>query len=66
MKKNIKDIRKQYGLTQQALCDLLGIPRRTLQDWERFDCCPEYTKRLIEYYLRNERGTHIVRRHPKA
>jgi bacteriophage CI repressor helix-turn-helix domain len=56
MTANIKDIRKQYGLTQQALCDLLGIPKRTLEDWERLGCCPTYTAKLIAYYLQKEKG----------
>lgn len=30
----IRDARKAAGLTQQGVTDTLGIPRRTLQDWE--------------------------------
>lgn len=30
----IRDARKAAGLTQQGVTDALGIPRRTLQDWE--------------------------------
>ena len=30
----IKDARKAAGLSQQGVTDALGIPRRTLQDWE--------------------------------
>lgn len=29
-------IRKEKGLTQQALTDLSGVPKRTIQDAERF------------------------------
>ncbi len=44
----IKEARKAAGLTQQGVSDLLGIPRRTIQDWE----CgkrvpPEWVERLI-------------------
>ena len=30
----IKEARLLAGLTQQGVADALGIPRRTLQDWE--------------------------------
>ena len=30
----IRDARKAAGLSQQGVTDTLGIPRRTLQDWE--------------------------------
>ena len=30
----IRDARKAAGLSQQGVTDALGIPKRTLQDWE--------------------------------
>lgn len=30
----IKEARQLAGLSQQGVTDALGIPRRTLQDWE--------------------------------
>ena len=30
----IKEARKAAGLSQQGVTDTLGIPKRTLQDWE--------------------------------
>lgn len=30
----IREARQAAGLTQQGVTDALGIPRRTLQDWE--------------------------------
>ena len=30
----IRDARNAAGLSQQGVTDALGIPRRTLQDWE--------------------------------
>lgn len=30
----IKEARQAAGLTQQGVTDTLGIPKRTLQDWE--------------------------------
>lgn len=32
----LKKKRMESGLTQQRLADLSGVPRRTIQDWERF------------------------------
>lgn len=32
--KTIKEARQAAGLSQQGVTDTLGIPRRTLQDWE--------------------------------
>lgn len=44
----IKEARKSAGLTQQAITDKIGIPRRTLQDWEAGRrSCPEWCERLI-------------------
>lgn len=31
---SIKEARQAAGLSQQGVTDTLGIPRRTLQDWE--------------------------------
>ena len=32
--KTIKEARQAAGLSQQGVTDVLGIPRRTIQDWE--------------------------------
>lgn len=51
----IKDLRKAAGLTQQQLSDLLGIPKRTIGNWETgVNKCPEYLEKLIIYYLTKE------------
>ena len=34
MESKIKEARKNAGLTQAKVFELLGIPARTLQDWE--------------------------------
>lgn len=34
MKKTIKELRKEKGLTQQQLADELGVALRTIQGWE--------------------------------
>jgi DNA-binding transcriptional regulator YiaG len=51
---SIKEMRLEYSLTQQGMSDKLGIPKRTIEDWE----CgrrtpPEYLVKLIEFYLKN-------------
>ena len=51
---NIKDLRLAAKLTQQGFGDLLGIPLRTVQDWEAdFRICKKYVFKLIEYRLKN-------------
>lgn len=45
-------IRHRAGLTQQAMSDLLKIPKRTIEDWEsERRTPPEYVIELIEYRL---------------
>ena len=49
----IKETRKKYKLTQKQLSEMIGIPMRTLQNWETDKRkCPEYTEKLIEFYVR--------------
>lgn len=44
----IKDARKAAGLTQQGMSDLIGIPRRTIQDWECGKHAPaEWVEHLV-------------------
>ena len=52
---NIKKLRQLTGLSQQAFGDYLGIPRRTIQNWESgVNQCADYVESLIEYKLKNE------------
>ena len=52
---NIKELRKKTDMTQQEFGDYLGIPRRTIQNWETGDRTPpDYVVELIEYMLLNE------------
>lgn len=45
---NIKEARSQIGLTQQALSDWLGIPKRTIENWKAGKrSCPDWCERLI-------------------
>lgn len=51
----IKSLRAAAGMTQQAMSDYFGIPKRTIEDWEyEKRKCPEYLAALIEYKLIKE------------
>ena len=41
---NIKRLRKNKGLKQQELAEILGIKRNTYSDWENGKCKPNYEK----------------------
>lgn len=63
----IKEARKAAGLTQQQMSDEMGIPKRTIQDWERgARKCPEWTERLVvaELYRIKEKREKDRRRCP--
>ena len=46
---DIKEIRKQSGLTQARFCKKYGIPLGTLHHWEQGDRKPaEYVLKLLE------------------
>lgn len=48
MSEKIKAARKDAGLTQQQMSDIMGIPKRTIEDWERgARKCPDWTERLV-------------------
>lgn len=51
---SIKYARKERGLTQQQLSDLLDIPKRTIEEWERGTRTPpNYVAKLIVFRLRH-------------
>ena len=51
----IKEIRQTTGLSQAKFCDILHIPKRTLQDWEQgLRQCPQYVADLIAYRVAND------------
>ena len=41
---NIKRLRKNKGLKQQEIADILGVKRNTYSDWENGKCKPNYEK----------------------
>ena len=51
----IKSLRTSSGMTQAAFAELLGIPIRTIEDWESGRRKPpEYVVRLIEYRIKHK------------
>lgn len=48
MSEKIKEARKAAGLTQQQMSDEMGIPKRTIENWDSgVSKCPEWAERLI-------------------
>lgn len=48
----IKALRESTGLTQRAFAELLGIPKRSIENWEsEVSKPPEYLVRLIVFFL---------------
>lgn len=44
----LRSARLRAGLTQQAMSDALGIPKRTIENWEGGSRkCPDWAERLI-------------------
>ncbi len=44
----IKEARKKAGLTQAKMSDLLEIPKRTIEDWDRgISKPPRWAEKLI-------------------
>ena len=53
--KILKELRESTGLTRKGFSEHIGIPIRTLEDWEAGRRTPpEYIPRLIEYQLKYE------------
>ena len=51
----IKQLREQTGLNRREFAEHLGIPLRTIEDWEAGRRTPpEYIPRLISYQLKYE------------
>ena len=53
--KEIREIRESIGLSRKEFSEHIGIPVRTLEDWEAGRRTPpEYIPRLIAYQLKYE------------
>ena len=51
----IRELRESIGLTRKEFSEHIGIPVRTLEDWEAGRRTPpEYIPRLISYQLKYE------------
>ena len=51
-----KMVREQSGMNRKEFSDWLGIPYRTMQEWELGRrVMPEYVLRLIAYKVANEK-----------
>jgi DNA-binding transcriptional regulator YiaG len=52
---DFKELRKASGMSQRKFAEYFGIPRRTLEDWERgiANCAP-YLLDLMKYKLEKE------------
>lgn len=53
--KTIREIRESTGLSRLEFCELLNIPKRTLEKWELGErSCPEYVVELIAYRVQRD------------
>ena len=53
-----KELRKKYNITQQQLSDLLDIPKRTIEEWERGSRTPsDWVINLISIALESKLNT---------
>lgn len=53
----IKALRESTGLTQRAFAELLGIPKRSIENWESgVSNPPEYLIRLIRFFLEHRKN----------
>ena len=51
----IKQLRSLTKLSQSKFALAVGVPVRTIQQWEQGERNPpEYVVKLIEYYIKNE------------
>ena len=57
--RRLKQIRKDLGMNRTEFSQYMGIPLRTLEEWEAGRrTMPDYVLRLIAYYTRMERFLH--------
>lgn len=52
---SIKAIRATTGMSQQAFADALGIPKRTIENWETGSRIPpDYVVKLIDWRVKTD------------
>lgn len=53
----IKELRTRYNLTQKALSELTGIPKRTIEGWEGGQRTPsDWVVEIVTYYVNGHLG----------
>lgn len=53
----ILEARQEAGLTQKQVYELIGVPVRTLQNWEAgIRICPQYVENLLVEKLLSMKG----------
>lgn len=53
----ILEARQEAGLTQKEVFELIGVPVRTLQNWEAgIRICPQYVENLLIEKLLSMKG----------
>lgn len=51
-----RDLRISTGMSQRKFAERFGIPRRTVEDWERgINKCAPYLIELIKFRLEHEK-----------
>lgn len=59
----LKSIRKEANMTQKDFAEYFGIPKRTVEDWERgVRHMPDYVLRLLVYKMEIEK---LIANHPE-
>lgn len=54
----IKEARIKYGLTQEQLSKLTGVPKRSIENWEAgVRKCPDYVTKMIVTMIEQKFGT---------
>ena len=67
---NFVSLRKETGMNRKEFSEWMGIPYRTIQDWELgISKAPDYVYDLVKYKVRNEiekgnliRKTHLQKK----
>lgn len=63
----IRTLRDQSGMTRKQFSEHLGIPLRTIEDWEAGRRTPpEYMPRLIGYQLKYEALVERIQKQPSS
>jgi putative transcriptional regulator len=61
-KHDLVELRRSTGMNRREFSDYFGIPYRTIQEWELGNRkMPEYLYRLMEYRLRVEGKSEIIK-----